>query len=150
MMKSCVTFPGVNSEYVLIRVWLLATWTVACQIPLSMEFPRQEYWSRLPFPSPGDLPNPGVEPGSPALQADSLPSESPEKTKKKPMLPQWKHLKSFCFDWTEIRKEPCQPDLSTRGIFCVSYLETLDSWDFPAKRVDFLSFKFYWKNQLKA
>ena len=42
-------------------------WTVACQAPLSMGFPRQEYWSGLPFPSPGDLPNPGTEPVSPAL-----------------------------------------------------------------------------------
>ena len=46
---------------------------------LSMGFPRQEYWGGLPFPSPGDLPNPGVKPGSPALQADSLPTESPGK-----------------------------------------------------------------------
>ena len=45
-------------------------WTVACQAPLSMEFSRQVYWSRLSFPSPGDLPDPGIEPGSPALQAD--------------------------------------------------------------------------------
>ena len=44
-----------------------------------MEFSRQEYWSGLPFPSPGDLPDPGIEPGSPALQADSLPSEPPGK-----------------------------------------------------------------------
>ena len=50
-------------------------WTVVHQALLSMEFSRQEYWSGLPFPSPGDLPNPGIEPGSPALQADSLPSE---------------------------------------------------------------------------
>ena len=49
--------------------------TVACQAPLSMAFFRQEYWSGLPFPSPGDLPDPGIEPGPPALQADSLPSE---------------------------------------------------------------------------
>ena len=49
-------------------------WTVACQAPLSMGFSRQEYWSGLPFPSPGDLPDPGIEPGSPALQADSLPT----------------------------------------------------------------------------
>ena len=48
----------------------------ALQAPLSLEFSRQEYWSGLPFPSPGDLPNPGIEPGSPALQADSLPSEA--------------------------------------------------------------------------
>ena len=53
-------------------------WTVVHQAPLSMGFPRQEYWSGLPFPSPGDLPNPGIEPGSPELQADSLLSESPE------------------------------------------------------------------------
>ena len=46
-------------------------WTVAPQVPLSKGFPRQEYWSGLPSPSPGDLPNPGIKPGSPALQADS-------------------------------------------------------------------------------
>ena len=46
-----------------------------------MEFSRQEYWSGLPFPSPGDLPDPGIEPGSPALQADSLPSEPRGKPK---------------------------------------------------------------------
>ena len=45
------------------------------QAPLSMGFSRQEYWSRLPFPSPGDLPDPGIEPRSPALQVDSLPTE---------------------------------------------------------------------------
>jgi len=54
-------------------------WTVAYQAPQSVEFSRQEYWSGLPFPSPGDLPNPGIEPRSPALQADSLPSEPPGK-----------------------------------------------------------------------
>ena len=53
--------------------------TVARQAPLSLEFSKQEYWSRLPFPSPGDLPNPGIEPGSPALQADSLLTELPGK-----------------------------------------------------------------------
>ena len=59
------------------HVRLFATpWTVAYQAPLSMGFYRQECWSGLPFPSPGDLPNPGIEPGSPALQADALPSES--------------------------------------------------------------------------
>ena len=49
--------------------------TVACQAPLSVEFSRQEYWSGLPFPSPGDLPDLGIKPWSSALQADSLPSE---------------------------------------------------------------------------
>ena len=51
------------------------TWTVACPAPLSMEISRQEYWSGLPFPSPGYLPNPGIKPRSSALQADSLPTE---------------------------------------------------------------------------
>ena len=54
-------------------------WTVACQVPLSMGFPRQEYWSVLPFPSPGDFPDPGIKSEYPALQADSLPSEPPGK-----------------------------------------------------------------------
>ena len=62
------------------RVRLFATpWTVAYQAPPSMGFSRQEYWSGVPLPSPGDLPNPGIEPGSPALQADALPSEPPGK-----------------------------------------------------------------------
>ena len=55
-------------------------WTVAYQAPPSMDFSRQEYWSGLPFPSPGDLPNPGIEPGSPALQADALTSDPRGKT----------------------------------------------------------------------
>ena len=55
------------------RVRLFATlWTVAHQAPLSMVFSRQEYWSGLPFPPAGDLPYPGIEPASPALQADIL------------------------------------------------------------------------------
>ena len=53
--------------------------TVAYQAPPSMGFSRQEYWSGLPFPSPGDLPNPGIEAGSPSLQADTLLSEPPGK-----------------------------------------------------------------------
>ena len=59
---------------------LFATpWTVPCQAPLSMGFPRQEYWSGLPLPSPGDLPHPGIEPESPTLQADSFLFEPPGK-----------------------------------------------------------------------
>ena len=54
-------------------------WTVAHQAPLSTEFSRQEYWNQLPFLSSMDLPNPETEPGSPALQADSLLSEPPGK-----------------------------------------------------------------------
>ena len=61
------------------HVRLFATpWTVAHQAPLSMGFSRQQLWNGLPFPSPGDLPDPGIEHGSSALQADSLPSEPPE------------------------------------------------------------------------
>ena len=60
------------------RVRLFATpWTVAYQASLSMGLSQQGYWSGLPFPSPGDLPNPGTEPGSPTLQADALFSEPP-------------------------------------------------------------------------
>ena len=54
-------------------------WTVAYQAPPSMKISRQEYWSGLPFPSPGDHPDLGIEPGSPTLQADPLPSEPPGK-----------------------------------------------------------------------
>ena len=59
---------------VCVCVWLShvhSPWTVAHQTPLSMEFSRQEYWGGLPFPSPGDLPDPGIKPGFPVLQADS-------------------------------------------------------------------------------
>ena len=59
--------------HLLSRVQLCVTsWTVALQAPLSMGFPSQEYWSGLPFPPPGDLPDPEIEPKSPALQADSF------------------------------------------------------------------------------
>ena len=64
------------------HVWLFAIpWTVAYQAPPSMEFSRQEYWDGLPFPSSGDLPDPRIEPRSPALQADTLLSELPGKLK---------------------------------------------------------------------
>ena len=68
-----ITFSHIWSESC---VQLFVTsWTVAQQVPLSVKSSRQEYWSGLPFPSPGDFSRPGIEPGSPALQADSLPSE---------------------------------------------------------------------------
>ena len=62
----------------LITKWcptLAIPWTVACQAPLSMGFTGQEYWIALPIPSPGDISDPGIKPGSPVLQADSLPTE---------------------------------------------------------------------------
>ena len=69
------------------RVQLFAIpWTVVYQASLSMGFSRQGYWSGLPFPSPGDLPDPGIEPRSPALQADALPSEPPGKQGEKTVL----------------------------------------------------------------
>ena len=66
--------------YSLSLVQIFATrWTVVHQVLLSVEFSRQEYWSGVPFPSPGNLPDPGIQPRSPALQADSLLSEPPGK-----------------------------------------------------------------------
>ena len=69
---------GLNAQ-VWICSLLVTPWTVAHRAPLSMEFSRQESWNGLPFPSPGDLPEPGTEPGSPAPRADSLPIEVPGK-----------------------------------------------------------------------
>ena len=69
----CVTFGG-GGGLVAKSCPTLAI-PLACQAPLPMGFSRQEYWSGLPFPSPGDLPYPGIEPKSPALQADNLPTE---------------------------------------------------------------------------
>ena len=66
-----------ESEVAQLCLTLATLWTAAYQAPPSMGFSRKEYWSGLPFPSPGDLPNLGIEPGSPALQADALPSEPP-------------------------------------------------------------------------
>ena len=71
------------------HVWPFGTtWAVAYQAPPSMGFSRQEYWNGLPVLSPGDLPNPGIKPGSPTLKADTLPSEPPGK-------PWWALLNRF-------------------------------------------------------
>ena len=79
------------------RVRLFATpWTIAHQAPPSTEFSREEYWRGLSFPSPGDLPDPGIEPRSPALQADTLPSE-----------PQGKYRVIHSFLQSEDRKKQC-------------------------------------------
>ena len=79
-----ISFSNDESEKIKVKslshVRLFVTpWTVAYEAPPSMGFSRQECWSGLPFPSPGDLPDPGIEPRSPALQADALPSEPPGK-----------------------------------------------------------------------
>ena len=72
-----------NSECVCVSHSVMSdtSWPMDCQAPLSVEFSRKEYWSGLPCPSPGDLPDRGIEPGSPKLQADALPSEPPGKPK---------------------------------------------------------------------
>ena len=85
MQETCVQSLGWDNPlekgtatHASILAWRIS-WTVACQASLSTEISRQEYWSGQPFPSPGDCPNPGIKPRSPVLQADSLPSEPPEK-----------------------------------------------------------------------
>ena len=72
-------YGGCGGSVVKLCPTLETPWTATCQAPLSMGFSGQEYWSGLPFPSPGDLSNAGIEPGSPALQADALSSEPPGK-----------------------------------------------------------------------
>ena len=80
-------------RHTLSHVWLRVTpWAVARQAPLSMEFSRQEYWNGLFCPSLGELPNPGIKPGSPALQADCLPSEPPGKPRRKLSTTYSKHV----------------------------------------------------------
>ena len=96
-LQCCVSFMGTAKRSSHTYIWLniymyiyesesvshsivsdsVAPWTVAHHAPLSMAFSRQEYWNGMPCPSPGDLPDPGIEPWSPALQADSVPSEPP-------------------------------------------------------------------------
>ena len=92
------------------RVQLFATpWTVAYQAPLSMGFYRQEYWSGLPFPSPGDLPDSGIKLRSPTLQANSLSSEPPRKPTMLLLLLLQSHVScvQLCATpWTEAHHAP--------------------------------------------
>ena len=77
---------------------LVTPWTTACQVPLSMGFPRQEYWSGLPFPSPGDPPHPGIEPKSPALAGRFFTPESPWKI----LVHEWVYMRTYvpvCSVW---------------------------------------------------
>ena len=94
------------------HVWLFVTlWTVARQTLLSMKFSRQEYWSGLSFPSPGNLPNPGIKPGSPALQTDCLLSEPPGKPRvrkyvgrcQSPGVEWWGEMGCWCLMLTEFQ-----------------------------------------------
>ena len=86
--------------------------------PLSMGFSRQEYWSGLPFPSPGDLPDPGIKPRFPALQADTLPSEPPGKPQGNTLESLKLYPRATCTDTDNIstivlKKRPC----NTSSIF---------------------------------
>ena len=91
----------------------MTSWTVALQAPLSMGFPRQEYWTGLPFPSPGDLPDPGVKPGSSILQVDSLLSESQGKLRSFAKVKWRQTLKQVDFLCLEKRQvNPCSLGLS--------------------------------------
>ena len=82
MMKMylAITRPNINMLVAHLCPTLYDSWTGAHEASLSMQFSRQEYWNRLPFSTPGDLSNPGIESGSPALHANSLPSEPPGKS----------------------------------------------------------------------
>ena len=90
------------------HVRLFATpWTVAYQAPLSMGFSRQEYWSGLPFPSPGDLPDPGIESRSPTLQADALTSEPPGKPSNEEVkVKSFSRVQLFVTPWTAAYQAP--------------------------------------------
>ena len=90
-----------SSAQSLSHVWLFLTpQTVAHQDRLFMEFSRQEYWSKVPFFPPGDLPNPRTEPESPALQADSLPSELPGKPQQNKDSSNWFHIHNYML-WSQ-------------------------------------------------
>ena len=123
VLRACIVVVVVQW---LSHVRLIATpWTVACQVPLSMGFPRHEHSSGFPFPSPGDLPNLGIELKSPVLQADSLLTKPPGKPK------------GICRELTKLR---------LLGLICrddsqlVGFIEILT--------VFFLSFLLYWQESL--
>ena len=91
----------------------MTPWTATHQAPLSTEFSRQEYWSGLPFPSPGDLPNPGIEPESPTLQADSLPPEPQGKLSV--VINNFHFMATWCEELTHLRRPWCWERLRAGG-----------------------------------
>ena len=111
------------------RVRLFATpWTVAYQSPLSMGFSRQEYWSGLPFPSPGDLPDPGVKPRSSALQADTLPSEPPGKPRavlvSQKLIRKYREFSYTTYPFTNLSM--CQMNVPNKWYICYSWWTSID------------------------
>ena len=102
----------------------MTPWAVAYQAPTSIEFSRQEYWSGLPFPSPRDLPNPGIEPRFPALQTDTLTSKPPGKPKDNGDLLQ----KIPCMHCYTQCPQPCRRPLPTHA-------SAGDSWTLTGKSV---------------
>ena len=98
----CMHSPACVHAQSLSRGRLFVTpWTIAYQAPLPTEFPRQEYWSGLPFPSPGDLPNPGIEPSSPALSGGFFTTEPSGK----PHVYMWIHICTHILHIYERRSE---------------------------------------------
>ena len=101
----------------------LTSWTVACQAPPFMGFSRQEYHNGLPFPSPGDLPNPGVKPRSPSLQADSLLCEPPGRPPDQGSTPGLLHWECGVLA-TGPQRSPCYVTF----LFTISYFLHLFLW----------------------
>ena len=99
---------------------LAIPWTVDCQFPPSMRFSRQEYWNGLPFPSPGDLPDPRIEPRPPALQADALPTELRGKPLECLCLLNKKFKHGPYQDWPA--RLPMSLDIRDADSFCLSIL----------------------------
>ena len=125
--------------YSLSRIQLFVIpWTVACQAPLSMAFSRQEYWSGLPFPPPGDFSNPGIEPSSPvspALQADSLllsHRESPENLSNGSMR---RHVRGCSFQHC-LWKPDSPPDKGTSRMRQVYVMEHCGSYNRQENKPD--------------
>ena len=113
--------------------------TAAYQAPPSMGFSRQGYWRGLPFPSPGDLPNPGIKPGSPALQVDSLPSEPPGKSSLREKYPFISRLVQLTWSYLLPRLiyTPLSPPCSHPRISLSAFPRSATCWGhdhFPHKR----------------
>ena len=108
-------------------------WTVACQVPLSLGFSRQEYWGGLSFPSPGDLPDPGIEPGSPALQVDFFYCLIHREVTRDHMACKTKTSASWPFTKISLLSKPCSRVelnhvLETPGSFTLSSKSAKNSW----------------------